>query len=114
LLVHQRNEIVVRVPESAVLSAETALDDEELGPIFANYAAELPSLETGRTPLAVFLMVHKNKGDKSKWAPYLNLIPRDFNAPMLWKRTERAELKGTWVLGMPKANVPSHCCRLSG
>eukprot|EP00198_Chlamydomonas_reinhardtii_P014034 XP_001703371.1 predicted protein [Chlamydomonas reinhardtii] len=98
-LVASRNikmgEVVVEVPDDAVLMAENCgLRDvlEEEG--MTKDSADEEILEVQGLVIAV--MWERWRGPESRWAPYLALLPDDMtHMPLYWKRREFRELRGT-------------------
>ncbi|KAG2442960.1 hypothetical protein HXX76_003034 [Chlamydomonas incerta] len=88
-------EVVVEVPDDAVLMAENCsirevLEEEGM----TKDSADEEILEVQGLILAV--MVEKARGAGSRWAPYLALLPADMtHMPLYWKRNEFRELRGT-------------------
>jgi len=60
----------VTVPAQWAMSAQLALDDPEIGPILSNYSDKGKIVD--RTPLAIYLLFQRNKGQASPWASYIS------------------------------------------
>lgn len=87
-------EIVVEVPDDAVLLAENTPTYEVLSEWGLTKPADDPLLEVQGLILAV--MVEKVKGGKSQWAPYLQLLPDSLDhLPLFWSPEELERLRGT-------------------
>ena len=39
------------------------------------------------------------RGAESRWKPYFDILPNEFNSLMFWSKEELEELKGSAVLG---------------
>ncbi|KAJ1959073.1 hypothetical protein IWQ62_004758, partial [Dispira parvispora] len=79
------DEVVVRIPKSAVLSSKNCavanvLEDEEV---------------EGRFALTVAIMFEMAQGTASPWYGYLQSLPAYVPTPLVWHPTEIAWLKGT-------------------
>ncbi|GLI68824.1 hypothetical protein VaNZ11_013329, partial [Volvox africanus] len=87
-------EIVVEVPDDAVLMADNCSIRDILEEEGMCKPADDEILEVQGLIIAV--MYEKSRGNDSRWAPYLNLIPNDMtHMPLYWKRRELRELRGT-------------------
>ncbi|GFR41412.1 hypothetical protein Agub_g2095 [Astrephomene gubernaculifera] len=87
-------EVVVEVPDDAVLMADNCsirdvLDEEGLCKPADDEILEVQGL-------VIAVMYEKWRGEQSRWAPYLALLPDDMtHMPLYWKRREFLELRGT-------------------
>ncbi|KAG2499217.1 hypothetical protein HYH03_002797 [Edaphochlamys debaryana] len=97
-LVASRNikmgEAVVEVPDDAVLMA----DNCEIHTILEEYGMTKPADEEilEVQGLIIAVMYEKNLGSKSRWGPYLDLLPDDMtHMPLYWTRADFRELRGT-------------------
>lgn len=75
------------VPASAALTTRTCTHAPEIA------AAGL----TGWTALAVALTLETALGAKSRWKPYLDMLPATLDLPMFWSDDELRMLAGTGV-----------------
>lgn len=85
--------VIAKIPSKFSISSKGALNHPVLGPILMNY----PDLQYGRTPMAVWLLYEVNLGESSFFYPWLRLLPRKLDLPMLWEKDELDELKGTSI-----------------
>lgn len=65
--------------------------------------------------ILILILIHAHlQGASSKWAPYLSILPQtpaDFNTPMFWTDSEKAELQASPVLskiGLTEAETMIH------
>ncbi|KAF8073173.1 SETD6 [Scenedesmus sp. PABB004] len=88
-------EVVVEVPDDAVLMAESCAIAEALAADgLVKECAEDALLEVQGLVLAV--MAERRAGGASRWGPYLALLPDDMtHMPIYWEDAELAELRGT-------------------
>jgi len=88
----KEDEGLLEIPSHLVLTLKTAKEGNHVLKEFLNENEALknnPSL-----CLAVFLMFEKNTLG-SFWAPYLRILPKEFDIPLHWNAEELAELQGT-------------------
>ncbi|KAJ1924437.1 hypothetical protein IWQ60_005201 [Tieghemiomyces parasiticus] len=81
----EEEEVVVRIPKSAVLSPKSSgianiIEDEELA---------------GGIALTLSVMFELARGPHSPWYGYLNSLPRKVYIPVLWQPRQLALLEGT-------------------
>ena len=80
--------VVLTVPKSAMLTVRNSPHAEALESL----------LEMGMPPpevLALALALERRAGAKSRWAPYVDSLPRDAPLPLLWSPAELRHLAGT-------------------
>eukprot|EP00736_Rhodelphis_marinus_P007322 Rmarinus@m.22557 len=84
----KKGDVLLRVPESMVLSQLTLLDivDDRTRAVLES----LPEEEA----LRLFLLAQMQLGDESPWAPYLKVLPREdeINSVLDWSSAELTEL----------------------
>ncbi|XP_042381226.1 fructose-bisphosphate aldolase-lysine N-methyltransferase, chloroplastic-like [Zingiber officinale] len=84
-----RNEVVVEIPKSLWIDADTVA------------ASEIGRLCGGLRPwvaIALFLLREKALGQASPWHPYLNILPTTTNSTLFWPEGELSEIQGTQLL----------------
>ncbi|GAX84660.1 hypothetical protein CEUSTIGMA_g12081.t1 [Chlamydomonas eustigma] len=93
----KEGEVVVEVPDDAVLMAENSSMAARLEDWGLCKPAEDPILEVQGLIIAV---MHERKlGKKSKWNAYLSFLPEDMShIPMFWEDEDLEELRGTAAL----------------
>ncbi|KAL1526284.1 hypothetical protein AB1Y20_015002 [Prymnesium parvum] len=95
----KRGEVLLAVPASLALSAESALRSAELGPSLATFEPMLAEYSF----IALQLLQQRFAGDASELAPWLSssALPADGfdDLPLLWPEEERAELQASTTLG---------------
>ena len=80
--------VVLTVPKSAMLTVRNSPHADALESL----------LEMGMPPpevLALALALERRAGAKSRWAPYVDSLPRDAPLPLLWSPAELRHLAGT-------------------
>ena len=80
--------VVLTVPKSAMLTVRNSPHADALESL----------LEMGMPPpevLALALALERRAGAKSRWAPYVDSLPRDAPLPLLWSTAELRHLAGT-------------------
>ena len=101
-----KEEEIMRVPESAVVSCATATRHPTL---FHTYDALLrDGTLDERLAVMVFLMIERRRGEESVWKDYIDALPRRYDTPLYFQNDELdRELKGTNVYGAAKAHAQS-------
>jgi hypothetical protein len=111
----KEGELLFRIPMKWVMHEEKARKDPELGPMLGKTDMPLP----GHLVLALMLMFEDCKqgldtstsgtcplsSQTSMWRPYLDILPRNFSAPMFWTVEELQELKGSQISFMHQQDV---------
>jgi N-lysine methyltransferase SETD6 len=94
----KQGDVVVEVPESAILTAETCCAKDALRQFFDGELDSAPRLD--REALVLAVMCEIARGNESNLAPYLNQLPnlRATHSPLAWRADELYELKGTTCL----------------
>jgi len=92
---------VARIPLSCGISVASALQHPDLKTIWEAH----PHLTEGRSPMAVQLLYERNLGSASKLAPWISMLPKELDLPMMWKRSERQWLRGTYTLDRVLADI---------
>ena len=87
-------DVVVEVPEDAILTADTSVAADALRDFFGGDSA-MPRLE--REALVLAVMAEMARGEASRVYAYLNALPslRATHSPLGWTLGELAELEGT-------------------
>jgi len=80
----KEGETLVRVPKDAVITLKTAL---EQGPF-----PDVRTWNSHQEVLQLFILNELLKGDQSAWKPYLDVLPRSFDHPILWNDAEIDQL----------------------
>jgi hypothetical protein len=94
------------VPRSLLLSRTSARLDPELAQVLADLEPVLEDESNAfdaSMPLIALQLMHAaarmSRGEPSRWAPYIDALPREVNTPLLWPRATRdALLAGTSML----------------
>ncbi|KAK0455504.1 SET-domain protein [Desarmillaria tabescens] len=82
------------IPRSLVISTRTSLLPAHIGPD----EWKSRQLDRGWSGLILCMMWEAAQGNKSKWAPYLDTLPTEFDTPMFWDESDLNALKGTSVV----------------
>jgi len=87
-------DVVVEVPEDAILTADTSVAADALRSFFGGDGAS-PRLD--REALVLAVMAEMARGDASRVSAYLDALPslRATHSPLGWTAAELAELEGT-------------------
>lgn len=89
-----KGDILLRVPLGAVMSPKTAAED---APALAQ--ALLRRNASSSLQLTAHVLLEAARGKTSRWAPYLETLPRDYDLPLLWDPAEAENLlEGTTLL----------------
>lgn len=86
-----QDELLFRIPRSAILSVENSILSTEIPAVTFEMLGPWLSL------ILVMLYEYTN-GEASNWAPYFSVLPTDFNTLMFWSDDELAELQASAVL----------------
>ena len=87
-------EVLLRVPLGAVMSPKTAAED---APALAQ--ALLRRNASSSLQLTAHVLLEVARGKSSRWAPYLETLPREYDLPLLWAPAEAESLlEGTALL----------------
>ena len=70
----KQGDVMLRIPNSMLLTYQTVLTSD-LKDVFSP-----GKLMPQKDLLALFLLHEKGKGEKSKWAPYISMIPDEINS----------------------------------
>lgn len=73
MLTGQQTVVVAEIPVDLVLTAANVVKDAELGPSYAELL-QLGLLDE-RTVVVMFLLIERLKGSRSRYAPWLHLLP---------------------------------------
>ncbi|KAK0242096.1 SET-domain protein [Armillaria nabsnona] len=82
------------IPRSLVVSTRTSLLPEHFG----QDEWKSRQLDRGWSGLILCMMWEAAQGHASKWAPYLDTLPTEFDTPMFWAESDLNALKGTSVV----------------
>ena len=86
----KKDEELFSVPQSAVLTAQNS-SLQQVNP------AILERLDSWNA--LVLCMIHEDgQGEKSRWWPYLRILPTEFDTLIYWTDSELSELQGSAVL----------------
>ncbi|KAF9929839.1 hypothetical protein FBU30_001152 [Linnemannia zychae] len=83
-----KDEELFSIPRPLLLSPETSELTKKL---------DLTSLE-GWNPLMICMIYEYGRGAESKWKPYFDILPMEFDTPMFWSAEELKELAGTGII----------------
>jgi hypothetical protein len=92
---------VARIPLSCGISTASALEHPDLKQVWEAH----PYLSEGRSPMAVQLLWERKLGSRSKYAQWLAMLPPSLDLPMMWSRSERKALKGSYTLDRVLADI---------
>ena len=84
LLTANDAERLLSIPVSLLLHAEVGLSDPSFGAAFHALRAEAGADVDERFLLVLVVLVERLKGQQSRWAPYINHLPAEYGAPMLF------------------------------
>ncbi|WIA21903.1 hypothetical protein OEZ85_004272 [Tetradesmus obliquus] len=96
---------VATVPLNLALTAESARQDPQLGSSYAELM-ELGLLDD-RSVVIVMLLVEKMRGQGSRYAPYIQLLPESFSTPLWFDEQQLLELAGTTLAAATAARQAS-------
>lgn len=82
------------IPRLLVISTRTSLLPEHFG----QDKWKSRQLDRGWAGLILCMMWEAAQGNASKWAPYLDTLPTEFDTPMFWAESDLNALKGTSVV----------------
>ncbi|KAK0505072.1 SET-domain protein [Armillaria luteobubalina] len=82
------------IPRSLVISTRTSLLPQHFG----QDEWKSRQLDRGWAGLILCIMWEAAQGNASKWAPYLDALPIEFDTPMFWPESDLNALKGTSVV----------------
>ena len=71
----KQGDVMLRIPNSMLLTYQTVLASD-LRDLLVPVKDKLPQ----KALFALFLLHEKGKGQKSKWAPYISMIPDEINS----------------------------------
>ncbi|PNH11104.1 hypothetical protein TSOC_002092 [Tetrabaena socialis] len=80
-------------PLAAAITVRTACEDPVLGEQFS-WMLDKQLLDE-RTAVMVYLLIERLRGDRSRFAPWIESLPRSFDVPVTFSDSELAELRGT-------------------
>ena len=84
---------IFSIPTSCLLHPDSAKTDYIYGPAFTSLSLE-PGVDD-RTILTLFLALERERGESSKWAPYIKALPAHIPVPLSWSDSELRHLEGT-------------------
>lgn len=93
----EEGDIYLRLPWEMVMTVERALESPLIGEALKALEAKFGRRDEA-TELCLFLISEKSRGHESRWAPYLDTLPRPedfFEFPFYWNDEDLAELQGT-------------------
>ncbi|KAF6263984.1 hypothetical protein COO60DRAFT_266676 [Scenedesmus sp. NREL 46B-D3] len=96
---------VAAVPLDLALTAESARQDPQLGPSYAELM-DMGLLDE-RNAVIVMLLVEKMRGDGSRYAPYIQLLPGSLCTPLWFDQQQLGELAGTTLAAATAARHAS-------
>ncbi|GBG92010.1 hypothetical protein CBR_g54105 [Chara braunii] len=85
--------VVMAMPSELAITPATVMSDREYGVVYQELLESEQVDE--RLLVIVFLMVERWRGRKSKWAPYIDLLPATFTVPLYFSEEELKEIEGT-------------------
>eukprot|EP00030_Apusomonadida_sp_AF-17_P002777 a341666_15.p1 GENE.a341666_15~~a341666_15.p1 ORF type:complete len:459 (-),score=216.82 a341666_15:25-1371(-) len=65
----------------------------------------MPKSFDAATALVIHLLAESHAGARSEWAPYLALLPREFEIPLFWTHDELAELQASPLVASNEAEL---------
>ncbi|KAK7473222.1 Ribosomal lysine N-methyltransferase 4 [Stygiomarasmius scandens] len=86
--------VLFTIPRSLTLSTRNSSLPKRLGMQFWKEKG----LDKGWTGLILCMMWETAQGVSSKWAEYLETLPKSFDTPMFWDKNNLGELAGTYVV----------------
>ncbi|THU96739.1 SET domain-containing protein [Dendrothele bispora CBS 962.96] len=87
-------QVLFSIPRSLTLSIRNSSLPKLLGPQLWREK----QLDKGWIGLILCMMWENAQGPSSKWAEYLEILPKKFDTPMFWDENDLQELKGTYVV----------------
>ncbi len=91
----QENEILFSIPNSHLLTVSTSTLQQRI-----SRRVLQDQLDNDPWMCLILTMIYEvGRGVESKWWPYLNILPTEFDTLMYWSEAELAELQGSSVLG---------------
>lgn len=91
---------IFTIPRHAIISTETSALPQKLPDLFESQGDE--DHEQGLdswSGLILVMMYEFLLGDQSRWKPYLDVLPEEFDTPMFWSNAELSELQASAVVG---------------
>ncbi|WIA11094.1 hypothetical protein OEZ85_011239 [Tetradesmus obliquus] len=86
------------IPTQMLLHGSLALSEQQYGAAFRALLRELgPGVCDSRSLLVLLLVVERAKGAASAWAPYIDMLPQQYDDPFWWSPDELALLQGSWL-----------------
>eukprot|EP00798_Chlamydomonas_sp_ICE-L_P020720 gene20720-27532_t len=85
---------LITLPQHLLLHAGCAYEDAEFGEAFRILSNEGAGQDP-RNILGLLLVLERSRGDSSKWAPYIYILPRQYEDPYWWSDEELEMLRGT-------------------
>lgn len=95
------NTLLFTIPRSGVINISTSNLSERLPHLFNKDNAEAADDdldEPGSDPwlsLILVLMYEYLQGDRSRWKPYFDVLPAEFDTPMFWTEEDISELQAS-------------------
>lgn len=95
------NTLLFTIPRSGVINISTSSLSERLPNLFNNDSpdsADNELDEPGSDPwlsLILVLIYEYLQGDRSRWKPYFDILPAEFDTPMFWTEDDISELQAS-------------------
>ncbi|RYP79789.1 hypothetical protein DL770_006504 [Monosporascus sp. CRB-9-2] len=103
--------VLFTIPRKAIISVESSDLSKRIPEVFENSTTALEDAdneadeeggETSVTPDSwvslILVMIYEHlQGEKSRWKPYLDVLPRTFDTPMFWSENELSELQASAI-----------------
>jgi len=91
----QQDEEIVFIPKDFIITSEISLKSQICRAIKESGV----NIRSKHTYLASYLLQERDRGNKSWWFPYIDVLPKKFtNIPLFFEDHELAELKGSIAL----------------
>lgn len=69
---------------------------QKLPELWDGSLAQDPDTSLGPWPSLILIMIYEYlQGDNSKWKPYFDILPQEFDTPMFWSDEELSELQAS-------------------
>lgn len=100
----EANTILFTIPRDAIICPATSLLKAQLPDLFkleddASEPSDDEDAATGSQDswtLLILVMIYEHlRGDASRWKPYLDVLPSEFDTPMFWTDAELSELQAS-------------------
>lgn len=84
------------IPRSAIISSETCGLKEQVPGLFESHGDEDDEQPLDSWSSLILIMMYEYLlGNRSRWKPYMDILPEAFDTPMFWSGDELAQLQAS-------------------